>query len=140
MFADDIIIFTNGEIKGVRNILALLERYQNASGQVFNKAKTRIFHGCMPLSRKIAITTEIGINVAQLPEKYLGVQLITCRVTRASVANVVDKISRRLDSYKNRQISFKARAVLIRAVLESSFVHSMEVYKWLAAVLREANN
>lgn len=70
--------------------MKLLERYERMSGQVVNKCKTRLFLGGMSFSRKVAITTETGISLAQVPEKYLGVNLIEGRVTRGSVANVVD--------------------------------------------------
>lgn len=43
LFTDDILLFANGGIKGIRNIMELLLRYQRALGQVMNKTKTKIF-------------------------------------------------------------------------------------------------
>lgn len=137
LFADDIIIFANGQIRGIRRILKILERYEKASGQVVNKEKTKLFLGGMSFSRKVAISKETGLSLAELPEKYLGVPFITGKVTRASVANVVDNLSDKLNRYKGRMISFTARAELIKSVLESSTVYSMSIYKWPASIIKE---
>lgn len=93
----------------------------------------------MPLLRKRAISEEMGIALANLPEKYLGVKLISGRVTRASVSNVVDVINRKLNNYKGKMMSFIARAELIKSVLEGIAIHSMAIYKWLAAIVNECS-
>lgn len=74
LFVDDIVIFANGNMRGNRNILELLDTYEKASEQVVSKAKIKLFLGAMSYSRKIAITRECGFSVAQLPERYLGVK------------------------------------------------------------------
>lgn len=100
LFMYDFLIFANGGVKEIEKIMKLFDRYEKASGQVMNKSMTKIFLGGMSLSRKIAITRESGVCLATLPEKYLGIKLITRRVNRAAITNVVDDLLEKLSTYK----------------------------------------
>lgn len=71
----------------------------------------------MSLSRKVAITSEIEIDLAKLPEKYLGIKLVRGRVIRNVVSDVEDNIPEKLSKYKRRLISFTSRAKLIKFVI-----------------------
>lgn len=51
----------------------------------------------------------MGISLANLPEKYLGVKLITGRVTREVVSNIVDTLIEKLSRYKGRIMPFTTR-------------------------------
>lgn len=130
LFTDDIFVFTNGGMKGIRKIMELFDRYRRASGQVMNKAKTKIFLGKISLSRMVANIRETEFCLAELPEKYLGIRIIYGRVNKAAIANVVDDLSEKLSTYKGRMMSFTTRGELIKSVLEGSVVFSMAIYKW----------
>lgn len=60
----------------------------------------------MPLVRKRVIMEEIGINIYESPEKYLGGKLTAGGVTRTSVANVADMIADMLAKFKKKNVLF----------------------------------
>lgn len=80
----------------MRKLMKLLDRYEKALGQVVNKTKTKLFLGGMTFARKVSISEEIGISVANLPEKYLGIKIVSGRLNKQAVSNVVDSLSRKL--------------------------------------------
>ncbi|KAF9603309.1 hypothetical protein IFM89_034658 [Coptis chinensis] len=45
LHTNDILVFVNGDIRGLGKLNYILERYQNASGQFINKAKSKVFFG-----------------------------------------------------------------------------------------------
>ncbi|KAF6163541.1 hypothetical protein GIB67_002546 [Kingdonia uniflora] len=51
-FDDDIIIFVNGHMKGLKQVMTLLDNYQAAAGQWINKNKSKLFLGSMTISRQ----------------------------------------------------------------------------------------
>ncbi|KAF9593954.1 hypothetical protein IFM89_026214 [Coptis chinensis] len=71
LFADDVYIFANGHIRGLRNLADLLRRYQDASGQDINKGKSKLFMGCFPLTMQQCIQDLFGMTLGSLPVKYL---------------------------------------------------------------------
>lgn len=101
LFVDDILLFPNGDIKCIRRIVELLDKYGKGLRQVVNMEKTKMFLGRRSFSRKVMIAEESNMKLANLPVKYLGVTLISGRITREAVANVVDTI-------KNTQCNSKA--------------------------------
>ncbi|KAF9617265.1 hypothetical protein IFM89_035209 [Coptis chinensis] len=129
LFADDIIIFSKGDIRSLRCITNLLQRYAMISGQFVNKEKCKLFMGCMPSCRQEAIAVELGIKVGCLPEEYLGVPLIKGRVTRQAVAPLLDKIKRKITAWKGKCLSFQGRIVMINSVMCSIRIHNMAMYK-----------
>ncbi|XP_026399812.1 uncharacterized protein LOC113295699 [Papaver somniferum] len=72
---DDVFIFCNGGKKSVQNLLKLLEEYQDSSGQVINKSKSKLFVDGTSTARTLQIKEIMQMEVNCLPDKYLGVIL-----------------------------------------------------------------
>ncbi|KAF9624334.1 hypothetical protein IFM89_009617 [Coptis chinensis] len=77
------------------------------------------------------------MNEGTLPEKYLGVPLISGKVTKAALTPLIDKIRTRASGWAGKMLSFQGRVVLARHVLNSIHVHNMAIYKWPKAVVKE---
>ncbi|KAF9620166.1 hypothetical protein IFM89_010901 [Coptis chinensis] len=89
LFADDIIVFANGEIRDLGNIYNyLLQRYQDAAVQFMNKHKSELLIGGITLARRSVITQELDGLEGTLPEDYLGVTLLGGKVTRLGFRSV----------------------------------------------------
>ncbi|CAH9101261.1 unnamed protein product [Cuscuta europaea] len=74
-FADDLLIFMNGNARSLLNFKKFLNTYQEASGQVVNLSKCSIICGRAPPARHAKIKDILGMKLASLPIKYLGVNL-----------------------------------------------------------------
>lgn len=120
----------------MRKIMKLLSRYEKTSGQVVNKMKTKLFLGGMSYTRKVAISAEIGIRVANLPKKYMKVKIVSRRVNREVVSNVVDNLSTKHTRIQGRMMPFTSRVELVKSVMEGSLIYSMGSINGMSAPSR----
>ncbi|XP_042984734.1 uncharacterized protein LOC122313615 [Carya illinoinensis] len=81
LYANDIVIFANGDKKSIRAISEVLTIYENWSGQRVNKEKSSIiFSKIVPRSRRRNILSILGFSEGLLPFKYLGVPIVSGRL------------------------------------------------------------
>lgn len=70
-YADDLIIFYSTDKKGFSNLLEIMDKYGEFSGQVVNKNKSSVFFS-KSITSKHAISKLMGIKQGSLPFMYLG--------------------------------------------------------------------
>ncbi|KAF6134912.1 hypothetical protein GIB67_002313 [Kingdonia uniflora] len=78
-----------------------------------------------------------GIRMGTFPEKYLGIPLVQGRVSKATVAPLIDKSRLRASGWSGKILSFQSRIVLVRSILSSLPIYNMAIYKWPIAVIKE---
>ncbi|KAF9625446.1 hypothetical protein IFM89_022843 [Coptis chinensis] len=106
IFVYDFIIFTNGEIRGIRKLSHILQRYQKAAGQFISQAKSKVLFSTFSHLRKQDVLLELNMVEGYMPEKYLGVSLHQGRVTRTCVTPILDNIKKKLTSWKGNKLLF----------------------------------
>ncbi|KAF6143229.1 hypothetical protein GIB67_039012 [Kingdonia uniflora] len=111
--------------------------YQEASGQVFNSEKNKLFLGAMNNEKKQQVKDIFRFDVACLPETFLGIPLIQGRVTKEILRPLVDKIKKRATRWAGSLLSIQGRVVLTKSVLSSISIYSMGIYKWPTSVIKE---
>ncbi|XP_026400458.1 uncharacterized protein LOC113296366 [Papaver somniferum] len=127
-----------GNMKSLHNLLALLGKYQSASGQTVCRQKSKIYYGGGSLSRCGTITNLLGMEVTTFPDRYLGVQIMPGAVKYRHICNVIEKIKNQLSVWKGKLLSFQDRVVLINSVIASYAIHNMAVYKWPRKFVQQA--
>ncbi|XP_026442694.1 uncharacterized protein LOC113342340 [Papaver somniferum] len=127
-----------GNMKSLHNLLALLGKYQSASGQTVCRQKSKIYYGGGSLSRCETITNLLGMEVTTFPDRYLGVQIMPGAVKYRHICNVIEKIKNQLSVWKGKLLSFQDRVVLINSVIASYAIHNMAVYKWPRKFVQQA--
>ncbi|XP_026420049.1 uncharacterized protein LOC113316031 [Papaver somniferum] len=130
--------FDTGNLRSLHNLLALLGKYQTASGQTVYHQKSKVYYGGGSLSRCRTITNLLGMKVATFPDKYLGVQIMPGAVKYSHISNVIDKIKNQLAICKGKLLSFQNIFVLINLVISSYAIHNMVVYKWPKKFIQQA--
>lgn len=75
LFADDVMVFMQGNSSGLRVLNRFLDVYARNSGQVVNKAKSFVFLGKHARPREIVIQHILGIREGSLHFTYLGVPI-----------------------------------------------------------------
>ncbi|XP_026450605.1 uncharacterized protein LOC113350687 [Papaver somniferum] len=135
-FADDVFSFSNGSKKSLNSLLSLLKCYQDSSGQLINKQKSKCFvDGCTPL-RKDQIKNVLQMELTSFPDKYLGVILNPGRAKSCTVWPMVEMMQIYLAVWKGKFLSFHDRLVLIKSVLCSIPIYNMAVYKWPSSIIK----
>lgn len=82
LFADDVFIFCRGDSHSLNNLVAFINSYSEASGQLVNKSQSSYFLGKNSMHRKDIVASILGFNEGSLPFTYLGVPVFKGIPTR----------------------------------------------------------
>ena len=95
-FEDDIFIFAGGTTSSVRVIMDELNRFANFSGLQVNKQKSAIFLAGISDAIRNEMLNITGFSLGRLPMKYLGVPLLSTRLSHNDCQPLIDKIMVRI--------------------------------------------
>lgn len=106
LYADDLLVFTNGERRTLKKLLKTLEIYGSSFGQAINKAKSILYisNQVRPL-RKKGLLRLIGFFEGWFPMTYLGAPIIPRCMNYHILESLVEKISYKVVSWKGKMIS-----------------------------------
>nr|XP_016469786.1 PREDICTED: uncharacterized protein LOC107792109 [Nicotiana tabacum] len=101
-YADDTIIFSSSDATSLRLIMEILQVYENASGQRFNKGKSAVYiHHLVDqeVVRKVERTT--GIGRQDFPFTYLGCPIFYARRKMEHYQGLLTKVLDKLQTWKD---------------------------------------
>ena len=116
-FADDLFLFAKGNVDSVQITLDELTKFEAFSGMQVNKQKSDVFLAGIDDSVKATILDMTGFSMGRLPMKYLGVALISSKLSHSDCQPLLDKIMARIQSWRCNSLSFAGRLQLISSVL-----------------------
>lgn len=119
LFADDTIIFCKANMDEARTIRDLLHRYELTSGQQVNMAKTNVSvsKGTSTMRRdEVMITLDVREVLAH--DKYLGLPTRMGRSKKKVLMPLKDCISKKINGWMGRNLSWAGREVLVNAVAQ----------------------
>ncbi|XP_026419826.1 uncharacterized protein LOC113315790 [Papaver somniferum] len=76
LFAGDIFLFCNGNMRSITHLRNLLKEYQAATSHIINTSKSRCFVSGTSSVRKRQIADFFHMDISNFPDKYLGVMLV----------------------------------------------------------------
>ncbi|XP_048140783.1 uncharacterized protein LOC125316483 [Rhodamnia argentea] len=127
-FADDVLIFTEANSNSVALIKAGLDRFSNWSGLRPNMSKSELFcSGGSPQLRH-HLLSPMGFREGVLPIRYLGVPLISSRLSKGDCISLVNIITARARSWTQRFLSFAGRLLLVKTILHATQVFWASVF------------
>ncbi|GJY62450.1 putative RNA-directed DNA polymerase [Tanacetum coccineum] len=127
-FADDLFLFAHGDENSARVIMDSLEEFKNASGLTPSLPKSTAYF-CNVLNYvKIRILSILPFEEGTLPVKHLGVPLVPSRLVYRDCSDLMERIKKRINDWKNKVLSFAGRTQLIRSVLGSMHVYWASVF------------
>src|ERR1044072_6381284 len=127
-FADDVLLFAKARVSQMHMIHELLGDFCAASGLRVNVAKSRAFAGGgvnRPLRARILSITSIPFTTHF--EKYLGFPILQGRPKACDFEYVVDRVSRKLASWKGKLLNKAGKITLVKAVLNAIPVYPMQL-------------
>ena len=116
-FADDIFLFASGTSSSVQVIMDELTKFGNFSGLHVNKQKSAIFLAEVNDDVRNEILNNTGFCLGRFPMKYLGVPLLSTRLSHCDCQPLLDKIMTRIQAWTSRSLSFAGRLQLLSSVL-----------------------
>lgn len=111
-FADDIMIFFDGEKKSLENIVETMDVFATWSGLRMNKDKTEIFV-CGLNQAETTDLTALGFHLGSMPIRYLGLPLMHRKLRITDYRPLLQKISAKLTAWSVKKLSYAGRAQLI---------------------------
>ena len=120
LFADDLVLFGRVDEQTAFQVREVLENFSTESGQKINDTKSRlIFSPNTPEDFKILFQETINVEESCNLGLYLGLPISHKRPKRREVQFIVDKVKKRLASWKSNFLSRAGRLVLISSTLNT---------------------
>ncbi|GJX09286.1 RNA-directed DNA polymerase, eukaryota, reverse transcriptase zinc-binding domain protein [Tanacetum coccineum] len=127
-FSDDLIMFSHEDKGSVTILRNALNKFSAMSGLYPNLSKCTMFCGSLNKDAKREISSIFPFKEGKLPVRYLGVPLITKKISVKECKQLVDKVSQKLNDWKNKSLSYARRAQLIASILGSMQVYWGSVF------------
>lgn len=121
IFADDLLMFCNCDRNSISLLMDTLECFKSFSGLAMNPQKSTCYLSNPPRGMQSWIQTSYNIGLGQLPAKFLGVPLVTKKLSQRDCHELIAKLANRIESWTTHFLSFAGRMQLIKAVLNSIY-------------------
>ena len=116
-FADDLLIFMDGSIDSVQNVLQVLKEFEFRSGLAVSVQKSSFYASGLSQQEIDAIKASTGMPNGTLPVRYLGVPLCTKKLTIANCEFLIQQVKAKFSSWSVKTLSFAGRLLLIKTVI-----------------------
>lgn len=117
VFANGLMIFSREDVDSLTTIKRVLGTFANYSGLHVNKNKSKQIFTDVNESEMQAFLRILDFNLGKLPMRYLGVPLISGRLSYMDCSSIVESIKKRLAGWKTRPLSYAGRLTLSKSVL-----------------------
>ncbi|XP_050207624.1 uncharacterized protein LOC126657045 [Mercurialis annua] len=135
-FADDLFIFCKGNLTSVKQITRVLQHFHGVTRLKMNENKSSIYFSGVEEGSKASILQEMGFSVGFLPIRYLGVPLISKRLTKEDCSELTEKITKRVSHWTVRHLTYAGRLQLVNDVLFSMQVYWSSMFMLTLSVTR----
>lgn len=125
-FPDDVLLFTEVKEEQILLIQQILSMFCRCSGQKISEEKTRIFFKNVDCALRNQICHVSGFQMTNNLGKYLGVPILHEKVNRRSFKFILDKVDKRLSSWKAKTLSFAGRLTLTKSVIQAMPTYVMQ--------------
>ncbi|KAL2235307.1 UNVERIFIED_CONTAM: hypothetical protein Sindi_1262900 [Sesamum indicum] len=116
-FADDVILFCRADMNSLRIFKAGLDRFAEWSGLRLNVQKSHLIISRSAQALREEMLALLGFQEGALPMRYLGLPLISSRLTIADCRPLLLKIDKRIAGWEGTTISYAGRVQIIKSVL-----------------------
>nr|GEW10433.1 RNA-directed DNA polymerase, eukaryota, reverse transcriptase zinc-binding domain protein [Tanacetum cinerariifolium] len=128
-YADDAIFVGKWSERNIDTLVHVLDCFYRPSGLRINMCKSKIL-GINVDERKIQnAATKLGCLILKTPFSYLGTKIGANMARKEAWKEVVDKVKSRLSKWKLKTLSIGCRFTLLKAVLGSTPIFHMSIYK-----------
>ncbi|KAJ9561591.1 hypothetical protein OSB04_006751 [Centaurea solstitialis] len=136
-FADDLFVFTRGDVASVEILKKALSLFASCSGLVPNLEKSDVFFGNVPMDVRAAILTCLPFRSGTFPIRYLGLPLSPVSLKTADYGVLITKVKHRLQNWKTKFLSFGGRKQLIVSVLQSLQLYWMAIFMLPSGIVHD---
>ncbi|GKD34635.1 RNA-directed DNA polymerase, reverse transcriptase-related family protein [Tanacetum coccineum] len=136
-FADDLMVFVEGDKRSIEGALAVFDDFAIHSGLRISLEKSTIYMAGITNDVKEDILTDFPFEYGILPVRYLGLPLFTKKMRAADLAPLIEKIKLQISTWMARQLSFVGRLQLLSSVILSLTNFWMAAFRLPKACINE---
>ncbi|KAL9659167.1 hypothetical protein QQ045_024031 [Rhodiola kirilowii] len=131
------LIFTNGHKNSIKNLLKLIDKFCNASGQMLNPAKSKVFFSDKISGvRRTVILDVTKFKQDKFPAIYLGAPIFPGRSKIIYFKHLEEVVKGKISGWAKHFLSMSGRATLISSVLASVSIHTLSILPVPKVVLK----
>ena len=122
-FADDILLFCGNSLSSAMVLQQALLNFASWSGLKPNLSKSVLYIAGSDMDFKLSLCRVFNFQLGDLPVKYLGLPLITTKLSALDCKPLVDSMLARIKSWTARPLSFASRLQLLKSVCNNIHTH-----------------
>ncbi|XP_023638041.1 uncharacterized protein LOC111830437 [Capsella rubella] len=136
-FADDIMVVSDGTLRSMDHILGVFKEFAEISGLRISLEKSTLFLAGVAGTVRANILSRFPFELGTLPVRYLGLPLLTKRLSLSDCLPLLEKIRSRISSWKNRFLSYAGRLQLLSSVIFSLTNFWISAFRLPSACIKE---
>ncbi|KAL2252862.1 UNVERIFIED_CONTAM: hypothetical protein Sindi_0080900 [Sesamum indicum] len=118
-FADDLLLFCRANFDSIRVFKEGLEWFAELSGLWLNVQKSHLIISRSAQELKDQMLEILGFQEGHLPMRYLGLPLISSRLSISDCQPLISKIDARITGWEGISLSYAGRVQIIKSVLST---------------------
>ncbi|XP_024004984.1 uncharacterized protein LOC112082115 [Eutrema salsugineum] len=115
-FADDLLVFVKGDKQSIVGTLEVFNSFATQSGLHISIEKSTVYMAGIEDDLRAEILREFPFEIGNLPVRYLGLPLLTRKMSKIDYTPLVEKIRSQIQSWSAKHLSFGGRLQLLRSV------------------------
>ena len=135
-YTDDTLIFCGAEEAQVRNAKATILCFEAVSGLKVNFCKSEVIGLRTEEPLLFKVSDIMGCKTGDLPTSYLGMPLCPGRVTKSLWNPVVERVERKLSTWKANYLSIGGRVTLIKSILSNLPVYYFSIFRYPTSIIK----
>lgn len=139
-FADDVLVFSDGKKSSIEGIFGVFQEFAKISGLNISLEKSTLFLAGVKNEDSASILEQFPFEAGSLPVRYLGLPLLTKKMTVQDYSPLIARIRTRISSWTARHLSFAGRLQLIGSVIYSITNFWMSAFRLPSQCVKEINS
>ena len=139
-YADDTVIMIDGSERSILSLKLILYCFEWLSGLMINYHKSDVYVFGVDQERKEVLANMLNCRLGYWPMKYLGLPIFEHKVGSHAFTSLVDKMKKKLDRWKGRNLSLGGSLVLTNSSLSSLPMYTMGFYLLPKSVHKELDH
>ncbi|XP_074283102.1 uncharacterized protein LOC141607648 [Silene latifolia] len=119
MFADDLLLFSKGDVGSMMILLRTFSTFSKASGLQLSKGKSNVYFNGVPADIRSEIIHVSGCSEGAMPFKYLGVPIKPSKLSIKDCQPIIDKVLERIRNLGTKKLSYAGRLILVKYVYKT---------------------
>ncbi|VFQ77971.1 unnamed protein product [Cuscuta campestris] len=137
IYADNLMVFTKGDILNLLKLNNILKVYKQASGQQINLSNSRFYTPkSISTDQQARMAKALSMNCGSLPFTYLGATLRRGILKKVDCNGLLSHVYKHLSSWYSRTLNQMGRLILIKHVLSSIPLHLIAVQSLPRSIIR----